>query len=362
MHEREDWLAFLQSEYKIHVVRDGQLVSLKYNMIDSPMDVPIVQQCRGMVVDTTRKIVLAWPYNKFWNHGEGAAAPIDWTTARVQEKLDGSLMLLYWNGEAWAVASSGHPTAGGSVRSTGTRSEVGSTFRDLFWKVWNDTGMRLPDDRFISSKNQGWTFMFELCAAENRIIVKHEKPQIILHGARDFLGVEISVGFVGGTRHGWPIVNEYALDSIESCLTAAETLEPFNQEGFVVVDTKFNRVKIKSPKYVALHHLKGEFSLRRAIELWQTGETSELFAHFPEVAADIEPIHAQLNTLVEQSAKQFEAFSCLPSRKEFALQVKDLPNSSVLFRMHSDGNSKNAAGIMRRLTTAALERMLQIDT
>src|SRR5512140_984747 len=100
----DDWLTHLETEFKIDAVRDGDRVSLKYDMIESPMAEPIVQQCRGMVVDTARRAVLAWPYNKFWNHGEGAAAPIDWSTARVQEKLDGSLMILYWDAGSWVVA------------------------------------------------------------------------------------------------------------------------------------------------------------------------------------------------------------------------------------------------------------------
>lgn len=72
----ENWLDVLVSEYKISVSRDGDLVSLKYDMIESPMHEEIVQQCRGMVVDTAQNKVLAWPYNKFWNLGEGQAASI----------------------------------------------------------------------------------------------------------------------------------------------------------------------------------------------------------------------------------------------------------------------------------------------
>jgi hypothetical protein len=29
-------------------------------------------------------------------------------------------------------------------------------------------------------------------------------------------------------------------------------------EGYVIVDANFNRVKVKKPAYVAVHHLKGK--------------------------------------------------------------------------------------------------------
>src|SRR6476659_8011413 len=112
-----DWLPKLVETYKIDAVTAGDLVSLKYDQINSPMADPIVQECRGVVVHVPTGTVLAHPYNKFWNHGEHLAATIDWSTARVQDKLDGSLMILYWhpaNG-AWQVASSGHPIAGGRL-------------------------------------------------------------------------------------------------------------------------------------------------------------------------------------------------------------------------------------------------------
>ena len=48
MDERPyDWLEHLQSEYKIDAHHDGDLVSLKYNQIESPMHVPIVQELLG---------------------------------------------------------------------------------------------------------------------------------------------------------------------------------------------------------------------------------------------------------------------------------------------------------------------------
>jgi hypothetical protein len=95
MTDRADWDVILEHDYEITITRDDILASLRYDQIESPMHEPIVQQCRGMVVDTARRGVLAWSYNKFWNHGETLAAPVDWATARVQEKLDGSLMILH---------------------------------------------------------------------------------------------------------------------------------------------------------------------------------------------------------------------------------------------------------------------------
>jgi hypothetical protein len=347
-----DWARVLEHDYKIKITCDGDVASLRYDQIESPMHEPIVQQCRGMVVDTVRRRVVAWPYNKFWNHGEALAAPVDWATARVQEKLDGSLMILYWRDayDGWCVASSGHPSAGGSFGSDER------TFREAFWQVARGGALWHPatDTRI--------TYMFELCDAPNRVVVRHDEPRLVLHGAR-FLdsGEELSPAalVMAAADMHCELAREFGIGSIADCLAAADALDPIQQEGFVVVDAQFRRVKIKSPRYVILHHMKGEATVRRAIELWQTGEAGELLAHFPEMRAGIQPVHDALDNIATQAVQDFEANRAHPSRKAFALAVKDRPWAVVLFRMLSDGHTlDDAKAIMRRQTTSTLERMV----
>jgi hypothetical protein len=351
MREEPDiWLDTLITKYKINVVKDGKLVSLKYDMIESPMAEPIVQQCRGMVVDVEARKVVAWPYNKFWNYGEGLAAQIDWTTAYAKEKLDGSLMLLFWHEGEWRVASSGHPTAGGRLGS-----EEGRTFRDAFWETWKATDMVLPASRF-----EGTTFMFEFCSHENRVVVKHDAPYIALHGARNENGDEIHTSNLGVfcLMRNWPQAGENAVRSPEDVLSVAAGLNPLDQEGFVVVDVNFNRVKVKSPRYVILHHMKDQSTPRGAVRLWQTGEASELLTHFPELAVLVTPIHDKLDGIAAQALEDFRKHS-VTVRKEFALAIKDLPHATVLFRMleNKDPTLDDVKAIMRRGTLASLERL-----
>lgn len=352
MHEQPiEWLTLLERDLKIHIVRDGARASLKYNQIESPMDNPLVQQCRGMVVDVDLRQVVAWPYNKFWNHGEAGAATIDWATARVQEKLDGSLMILHHHADEWHVASSGHPTAGGSFGADAR------TFRDAFWQTATALGVE------VEALNDDVTYMLELCDVPNRVVVRHERPRLVLHGARWLMtGEELRVSALEyyAQEAGLELVTEYPIGSVDDCLAAAAAIDPIQQEGFVVVDAAFRRVKIKSPRYVILHHMKGAATPRRAVELWQTGETGELLMHFPEMAGAVTPIQDQLNAVAAQAVKDFYENRARPSRKEFALAIKDRPWAAILFRMldHEAPTINDAKTIMRRQPTATLERML----
>jgi hypothetical protein len=352
-----EWLSILEHEFKIHIVRDGNLASLKYNQIESPMREPIVQQCRGMVVDVEARRVLAWPYNKFWNHGEELAAPIDWSTARVQEKLDGSLIILRYDGadRGWCVASSGHPTAGGSFGSDAR------TFGQAFWDLARDGALH------HRAANTRVTYLFELCATPNRVVVRHERPRLVLHGARWLeTGVELTRGeLLEHTAHmGCEIVREFPIRTIQDCLAAAEELDPLQQEGFVVVDAMCNRVKIKSPRYVILHHMKGEATPRRAVELWQTGETGELLTHFPELVPAISPIQDRLEDIARRAADEHDEALCRSfDRKSYAAMATRYPFSAVMFRMLTDGRTGTdaARSIMRGMSLTALERLIDLS-
>ena len=78
-----------------------ELYHFSYDQIESPKEHPIVHECRGLILNSQDNWkVVAYPFKRFANYGEGWAAPIDWSSARVQEKVDGSMIVLwYYQGE-----------------------------------------------------------------------------------------------------------------------------------------------------------------------------------------------------------------------------------------------------------------------
>jgi hypothetical protein len=57
---------------------------------------------------------------------------------------------------------------------------------------------------------------------------------------------------------------------------------PWSEEGYVVRDGKDNRVKVKNPAYVAVHHLKGKTAEHNILTIVKTNEIEEFAATFPE--------------------------------------------------------------------------------
>lgn len=323
----------LSRTYNIKVSRHKahpNLVQLKYDQIESPMGVPLVQQCRGIILDEADNWkCIARPMDKFFNHGEGHAATINWDNARVQEKLDGSLIILYYYKGNWEVATSGTPDASGSVYG------YDFTFRELFWRVWNGAGYR-TDYLYPEC-----TYMYELMTPYNRIVVPHKTNKIRLLAMRiPETGEEIPVldddSIISDAE--WykdlPLtVRSFPLQSMDSVLATFRDMDGLNQEGYVIVDGDFNRIKVKHPGYVALHHLRSSFSPKNLLEIIRTGESTEFLTYFPEWQDTFNEISSRYEDLVSTIETAYEGIKHLESQKDFAIEATKAPFSGALFSM-----------------------------
>jgi hypothetical protein len=351
---RADGLAALGSRYGILVKRHGafpNLVQLKYSQRESPMGEAIVQECRGLIVDEADDwAVVAFPFTKFFNHGEPNAHPIDWATARVYEKLDGSLMTLYPYRGQWHVASSGLPDASGPTGGT-----FAGSFADLFRQAWASSRYAMP-----SPGGARACFMFELMTPHNRIVCRHAESRVVLLGARDMDTLLEMEPEPVAARYGWDCARSFPLRTAEECLAAACAIDPMEGEGYVVRDAAFRRVKVKSPRYVALAHLKEGLSGRRMLEVVRANEAAELLSHFPELRAFHDKVRAPFDALCAAAEAAYRDVKDVADRKAFAAAAVRTPFPAVLFALR-DAKAATAREFFATCTLAALERVMGID-
>lgn len=312
------------------------LVQFKYDQIESPKDDPIVQECRGLILDETNNWdIVAYPFKRFFNYQEENCAEIDWSKAQVMEKCDGSLCILFWYNEQWNVATSGSPDAGGPV------GDFGFTFAELFWDTFKKENLSLH--RF----HPGFTWMFELCTPYNQVVVRHTKSSLYLLGARNIKTHVESI-----LPEPWKVYNHriktpkrFYLDSVNKCIEAAKYLNPLQQEGYVVFDG-VNRCKIKSPAYIALHHAKDTCSRKNLAEIIRSGEYGEFetaLGSFPELRKDFDTLWERYNYIVNKCNEDYELIKNIEVQKEFALQAKTKEFPGILFEMRKTGCKPQAA-------------------
>ena len=67
-------------------------VLIKYDQIASSMGLSEVQDARGLILEKDTWKIMCLSFRKFFNNSEGHAARIDWDSAHVLEKCDGTMI------------------------------------------------------------------------------------------------------------------------------------------------------------------------------------------------------------------------------------------------------------------------------
>ncbi|KAJ3261724.1 hypothetical protein HK103_004675 [Boothiomyces macroporosus] len=278
------------------------LYLLAYNMINSDLSHPIVQECRGIILEKETNRIICYPFDKFFNMGEKNEHPIDWKSALVYEKLDGSLMKLYYydKEDQWIIASNNSidareaPVAIDQMQRAIHKVE---SFHYLFIQAYETTTKQefnIPD-----ILDRSMTYMFEMMHPLSTIVVQHEKPRLCHLATRKITGGFPEVEFV------FPLVEQptvYPLSSPEQCKQAAEQIQLngklVDTEGFVVRDKYFKRVKVKSPVYVSLHHLAStspnQTTLMDAVLM---NELEEIVTYHPRLEKPLRLLHEGFDKL-----------------------------------------------------------------
>ena len=308
---------------KVKQYPDGRVV-LNYCQISSPKNHPVTDMCRGFIYDSRTMKPLAFSFKRFYNMQEGHAANINWETARVYEKLDGSLITFYHNDITgkWNFSTRGT----GDAESTMPYGEF--TFREKILEYFVSNGVNLQNCFAGQPKNR--CYAAEFCSQFNRIITPYREPALYLLAITDrdkLCDIEVEDFY-------WPFKYPKVYKSIDELDSLGEL-----EEGFVVADDQFNRIKIKCPKYVALHRLvnAGEaMTQKRIYQLAIEGDTDEIKGYFPEFKQDLEIAEARIEKLCLEARTLWEYNKNALSRKDFALAVKGHKFSGWLFSM-ADG-------------------------
>lgn len=301
---------------------------MKYSQIGSDFTNEIVRECRGLIIDKYYNPVCI-PFYKFGNYGENYVPDIDWSVAKVEEKIDGSLMKLWYYKNHWHISTNGTINAENAEIGTVNKFNLESSyknFKDLFVKAMLDAEL------YTQNLNKNYTYMFELVSPYNRVVVPHEKIKIYHIGTRDnntLQELEIDIGVEK------PKI--YDCNNLDDLVEMASKLR-YCEEGYVVKDKSYNRIKVKSPAYVAVHHVISGMNENKLIELIRKNETEEFITYFPEYKNHIYELETKVSKwwcMMRSDIEGLDIKSC-QTRKEFAERAKKTMCPQFMF-LYYDG-------------------------
>lgn len=316
--------AFLEKFEIVRSDRDG-LSFLNYDREGKPNR--FNNLCRGTIFRGDKLVML--PFTRFFNLHESYAAVIDWRYARVLEKLDGTMLPLWFDDEEnrWRISSKRMVDELPVQRfgAYGT-SDVAIIFKEFF-------------PSYKEMEKTYW-YIFEIVTGENSITDYPESR----HGLH-LIAVRHrkSLNEVNPDR-----IRDIVRDINEPRVNTPELYDLWNSkavmrmfngksddfEGVVIVDNNFNRIKIKQTSYLKLQYkMDNVSSFYNAIDIVLDNEQGEILAYFPRMKPRFDEIEKRLNMLKAEIMTSFGMYNHIRSRKDFALAVKNQLYRAFLFRL-----------------------------
>ena len=318
-------------DLNINVKEYSDYFLLKYNHIASQKTHPIVMECRGLILDYHCN-VLRRPFDRFFNYGEGNTQDFDFKGSVCCEKLDGSLIAAWWNPylNKWSFGTSGTAHAE-------TANSYGVSFEGLIDECFPTISKEEFANKYF---DKGKTYLFELCSNKNRIVVYYHHTFIAILAARNNITGEYDRDADEIIKHAraHDIIMRapylYQMDDIKN-ITAYLNSSGIDFEGFVVVDKHGNRIKVKNPKYVALHNIRdnGVLNPKYIATLVFSGETDEYLSYFPEDRPIFQPYIDACSKMLNEINDLLSTLPKTLSQKEYALHVKDKPYAGIMFEL-----------------------------
>jgi T4 RnlA family RNA ligase len=279
----------------------------------------VTLSCRGLVTDD-KGIVVARPFRKFFNIEEGKHIPT--SSFEVYEKMDGSLIIVFWYDGGWVVASRGSFSSDQAVAAS-----------KIFF------------DKLDHNFSIGITYLFEFTAKWNRIVVDYgDEDNLTLLGAiRTDDETEATYEQLEMIARGanCDVVKRY--DGTQDYSTLKGIIKD-NQEGFVIRFSNGDRMKIKGEEYLRLHKIMTNLSTTAIWEVLSNGGSmDDLLKDVPDefynkIKEHEDELKFMFNSIGNDYNIHFRNIQNLMDkvggdRRNFAHAAKQYKHPSILFGM-----------------------------
>ena len=343
MNNNLDWEEVLSNPpYSITIKRDNGYILLKYNQFLSDFSNPIVRECRGSIFylrDDGLYECVCRAFDKFGNYGEEYTDEIDWSTAQVQEKVDGSLIKVFYHNNTWHVATNGTINAYNCIVYKEDK-ETNKTYGSIF-----NFALRGHLNQFFESLDKDYTYMFELVSPYTKLVVVYPDTALYYLSRRNIHTMEEDNARPEAFENfGILFPKTYSLKTFEDCLAYVKTMNK-NEEGFVVKDAAFHRIKIKSPEYLLAFRAKnnGVLSTKRIVKMIREESIDDLLAYCPEYKERVDAVINKYKILIHSFEEEYQRFIIMHpnkwdtlDRKDFAALVSNSWAKDFLFKKRSN--------------------------
>jgi hypothetical protein len=353
---------------KVNDYPDHNLMVLNYSTYLSPKYNNITKECRSLVLENKKPYnIISRSFSRFFdyydNYGENSSIDLCSPNVRVYEKVDGSLINLYYHNGKWLVRTRSMALAeGDAYPAIGINVQNGHTFRGIFDSIITNNYASVDD--FYKNLNTKNTYIFELVSPKTRIVKQYNKDDIYLLASIDNeTGKEMSPVDLQILADILFISRPYTINfkSIKELSDYTENKLNDEDEGFVVADFtnlyNVKRYKFKAKKYLWLHRMMSRHSLtnKDITDIVMRGDEEEFLKYFPEYTSNFEPFLQAREKIFDDIKKLSDKYLYIKDRKILAEKIKTTKIQHILFGLY---DNRDIDTILSNMTLNAKVKLL----
>ena len=350
INSNHNWRAILSAPPYNLMFRDFDGYTLiKYNQLFSDFKEPMVREARGFIIkkEGHKYKLVCMPFTKFFCVGDPNAKNDlrklyhrkEWY---IEEKIDGSLIKLWYDDDRWHISTSGTIHA----KNAPVQFEMKDITNYEELVLYASKG-KIDGDRL----DKHYTYLFELVGLENKVIVPYEVEDVYYLGRRNnYTFYEVPyikddcVGVEKCKRPKYKVID--VVDNPKKMMKQLQqevdnlTKEDEHFEGYVVSDESLKtRVKMKSSKYMELFFQKGNgiFTPRKILLMILDQKDDDVISSFPEYKPQFDTIRRALCEWLEnvKSDLRYMDNTTWETKKDFAEWAKQTTNSMITFAAYN---------------------------
>ena len=335
----DNWRELLaDAPYNLKISEDDGYVLFKYNQIASDFNEEICKEARGLILDTQDNFrVVRYAFKKFFNVDEGFAAKLDWDTAVATEKIDGSIMSVWFARGKWHLSTNGTIDAfKAELNGVGPYKTFGELFESVLPLSWFENNL----SNYIAHN----CYTFELVSPYNKVVIDYPETKVYLLSARNMTTLhEYAPDQVAefANRFGFTMPQFYYMNDEVGFRRLVEQM-PEGHEGIVVRDANGERVKIKTLLYFEMHRAKnnGVITLERIVDLILKNDDEEFLSYFVEYRPKFSYIRNVREKILSRIGEINLLVKNYSSKKEIALD-NSIPNWEKKFYFNAFDKREN---------------------
>lgn len=287
--------------YYLKVKEDNNypdLYLLCYDKTKSDMTLPLVRECRGIILEKNTNKVVCYTFNKsidfvcnnvVLDRNNEIVVPegFDYNDSVVEESVDGTQVRLFYYNNMWCVATTRCIDAKRSYWYSNR------SFNDLF-----DEACVINYDEL----DKLCCYSFVLRHPDNRIVVSYSHASLVHVCTRNMETLEEIDVYIGVNK-----AERFKFNKFYDVVMSAMYNLSYNTEGYVLRDKDYNRIKIKSAKYLNIKSMRGNSNnpLFHYLKLRQGGTLQEYIYYYPEDVNTFKYYEVNLGNIIRSIHREY---------------------------------------------------------